>query len=85
LLASSIFAGTAKTSDTHNTDDTHNANTSPSTSTSTSSPISNLQKLIPLRADELKYETIPRPAVAVKWALGYTVISKSRNVVKDKG
>jgi hypothetical protein len=44
-----------------------------------------LDKLIPLREDELKYETEPKPALTVKWALGYTVISKSRNVVKDKG
>lgn len=41
-------------------------------------------ELIPLRPDELKYESRPS-AVRVKWVLGYTVMSQSRNVVQDKG
>lgn len=43
-----------------------------------------IKSLIPLRPDELKYE-VRQTAVQVKWVLGYTVMSKSRNVVQDKG
>lgn len=57
-----------------------------------SSPLnlsSALSNLIPLRADQLKYDlassTAAQPGVQVKWVLGYTVLSKARNVVKDRG
>ncbi|GFZ43377.1 hypothetical protein JCM24511_01097 [Saitozyma sp. JCM 24511] len=49
-----------------------------------SSEPSPLSKLIPLREDMLKYETVP-PGVAVRWVLGYTVVSKARHLVQDKG
>jgi hypothetical protein len=48
-----------------------------------------LSELIPLRKDHLKYDLLSPGAkqagIQVKWVLGYTVLSKARNVVKDKG
>lgn len=55
------------------------------------SPLSlkSISDLIPLRADQLKYDLASpssvQPGVQVKWVLGYTVLSKARNVVKDRG
>jgi hypothetical protein len=43
-----------------------------------------LSKLIPLDA-EGKWDKQAESAVTVKWILGYTVVSSSRNVVEDKG
>jgi hypothetical protein len=59
-----------------------------------------LSKVIPLRDDELKYDEAQKRGVAVRWVLSvsrkaahrlaeltlqYTLVSKSRNVLKDKG
>ncbi|WVF70988.1 hypothetical protein IAT40_005784 [Kwoniella sp. CBS 6097] len=44
-----------------------------------------LEKSIGLREDGLKFdESVPR-GVAVRWVLSYTLVSKTRNVLKDKG
>ncbi|KAI9634485.1 uncharacterized protein MKK02DRAFT_28223 [Dioszegia hungarica] len=51
--------------------------------------LKSISDLIPLRADQLKYDLASpssvQPGVQVKWVLGYTVLSKARNVVKDRG
>ncbi|ORX34140.1 hypothetical protein BD324DRAFT_166633 [Kockovaella imperatae] len=44
-----------------------------------------LENLIPLREDGLKYDPNVEPDLRVNWVLGYTLVSKTRNVVKDKG
>ncbi|KAK1927682.1 hypothetical protein DB88DRAFT_478877 [Papiliotrema laurentii] len=44
-----------------------------------------LSEPIPLREDGLKYDESAKRGVAVRWVLGYTLVSKSRNVLKDKG
>ncbi|KAK4686914.1 hypothetical protein P7C73_g3196, partial [Tremellales sp. Uapishka_1] len=46
--------------------------------------LNNVGELVPLRADGLKYER-DSSSVTVRWVLGYTLVSKMRNVVKDKG
>nr|XP_019007619.1 uncharacterized protein I206_07634 [Kwoniella pini CBS 10737]OCF46400.1 hypothetical protein I206_07634 [Kwoniella pini CBS 10737] len=46
---------------------------------------SSLENLINLREDGLKFQENVEKAVQVKWVLSYTLVSKTRNVVKDKG
>lgn len=43
-----------------------------------------LSQLIPLNKQG-QWEASARRGVAVKWVMGYTVVSSSRNVVEDKG
>ncbi|WVQ85713.1 hypothetical protein IAT38_007879 [Cryptococcus sp. DSM 104549] len=43
-----------------------------------------LDKQIPVRADGLKFEE-GQAGVEVRWVLSYTVLSRPRNVVEDKG
>ncbi|WVQ96976.1 hypothetical protein IAU59_004085 [Kwoniella sp. CBS 9459] len=44
-----------------------------------------LEKPIGMREDGLKFdESVPR-AVDIRWVLSYTLVSKTRNVLKDKG
>nr|XP_018265042.1 uncharacterized protein I303_03224 [Kwoniella dejecticola CBS 10117]OBR87200.1 hypothetical protein I303_03224 [Kwoniella dejecticola CBS 10117] len=40
---------------------------------------------IGVRADGLKFQEDAEKGVEVKWVLSYTLVSKTRNVVKDKG
>ncbi|CAD6581674.1 MAG: hypothetical protein TREMPRED_003062 [Tremellales sp. Tagirdzhanova-0007] len=44
-----------------------------------------LARLIPLRPDGLKYDDRAQRGVSVRWVLGYTLYSRARNVVNDKG
>ncbi|EJT45443.1 hypothetical protein A1Q1_06059 [Trichosporon asahii var. asahii CBS 2479] len=44
-----------------------------------------LASLVPLRADGSGYEPAVQPGVSVDWVLTYTLLSRSRNIVKDKG
>ncbi|WVR05571.1 hypothetical protein IAU60_002590 [Kwoniella sp. DSM 27419] len=46
---------------------------------------SKLEKIIPMRDDNLKFDEGVERGVSVKWVLSYTLVSKTRNVVKDKG
>ncbi|KAK8865606.1 hypothetical protein IAR55_000750 [Kwoniella newhampshirensis] len=48
--------------------------------------VDRLERLIPVRADGLKFETEQvEKGLEVRWVLSYTLVSKTRNVVKDKG
>ncbi|WWC88202.1 uncharacterized protein L201_003107 [Kwoniella dendrophila CBS 6074] len=52
----------------------------------TNEKINSLQNQIPLREDGLKFDSEKvKSSVDVKWVLSYTLVSKTRNVVKDKG
>ncbi|WWD18217.1 hypothetical protein CI109_102667 [Kwoniella shandongensis] len=44
-----------------------------------------LGKLIPVREDGSKFDDQRETGVEVRWVLSYTLVSKTRNVVKDKG
>ncbi|KAL1405189.1 hypothetical protein Q8F55_008814 [Vanrija albida] len=44
-----------------------------------------LSSIIPLAADGSSFVEQPKPAVAVDWVVTYTLLSRTRNIVKDKG